>query len=246
MADEKVSLKPVVDDKIQKDEMAFLELVEEQAGALARAHPRMDPMYPDGLPYGVSDNTTFDLSRECRRLSRIAWAFQRFPILDVKILSRLRRQTFLIEGRDGKHQTEFYVPELYWCNSYQNGHTVSWHVGCYAKYGALEHSAHLGCDIYVKYDESAIEHNRKANQGQDWLSINTSSPPTPIDVERRMSKLGRNFDETKIIFEASWEPIIKPDPLVVGIIGKYCFIIDHFDVSKLERYVLAEFVTKPT
>jgi hypothetical protein len=249
MADEKVNLKPVVtDNKIQQDEMAFLELVEEQLMSLARAHPKMDPMYPNGIPYGVANSPTFDLVMECRKIARIAWAFQRFPILDVKILSRLRRQTFQIDGRDGtKRQTEFYVPELFWCSNYQVGHALSWHVGCYAKYGGSgEHCAHLGCDIQVKYDESAIEHNRQASDGRDWLAINTSTPPVPIDVERRISKLGQNFDEVKIIFEAAWEPIIKPDPLVVGIIGKHCFIIDHFDVSKLERYVLAEFVTKPT
>lgn len=73
----------------------------------------------------------------------------------------------------------------------------------------------------------------------------------PQEVKKRISGLRRNFGKKGLYFIAETEPgewnvtATKPapkiDPLVVGVIGDRCYLVDKFDMTAMEEYVMREF-----
>lgn len=85
---------------------------------------------------------------------------------------------------------------------------------------------------------------------KSWVTLQTKFPGIiPANIRNQINEVRPHFDEVVIIAEApKWEidgKIIhyppNPDPLVVGIKDKFCYLVNSFDVTLLENYIVKEF-----
>ena len=65
----------------------------------------------------------------------------------------------------------------------------------------------------------------------------------PTNTKRILKEAVECFDEVNIIAEADWEiKRVRLEPFLVGVHKDEVFLLDHFDTSNLEKYVLSEFL----
>lgn len=171
------------------------------------------------------------------RAERTAWIARRFPVFDLGCLSRMKRQKLLLGG----HGLDLWVPTLV-ASWYVRGsvNTVDWiPTEDLYRYG-------YSSSPFPYFDGRFLQQNRELlyNSGLGNTQLSAQAPTVPLDVRRRVSKLEGKFDGFRLVWEAEWEPIPVGDPLVLGVIGDLHFLVDQFDLTKLERYISGEYCRK--
>ncbi len=74
------------------------------------------------------------------------------------------------------------------------------------------------------------------------LTSSFSGVITP-SAKEKIEEADKCFEETTLITMANWqEKKIQTDPLIVSIYNGKAYLIDHFDTSQVENYVLSEFL----
>lgn len=178
----------------------------------------------------------------------LGWAIRSFPLFDIGCLTRLREFTFekaRLAGGNGTFSGKLFLPHFAWTN---------WGAGATELY---QTAGDLGIfrfgNKYLAFDGSMQQKNRERidvqtrdSQGYGRaVSLHAAAPSVPKDVKRRVSEIVQRFENCFLIWEAEWEPAPVGDPLVVAEICGNHFLIDQYDVTKLERYIVSEFTTKP-
>ena len=106
-------------------------------------------------------------------------------------------------------------------------------------------------DIFKIVVEKAFKEKLKGNFGSTTLNMKCKFNGVIPDESRKIIQdEQKNFDEIIIVAEAAkWEFFQKsiplpytPDPLVIGIIGNYSFLIHQFNTTTLEKYIAKEFI----
>lgn len=70
--------------------------------------------------------------------------------------------------------------------------------------------------------------------------LKAEPPPIPAGVEGRIRAASGEFDCMKLVWEAEWKGDPVKDPLVIGILRGKCFLVDQYDATKYERYIVSE------
>lgn len=79
----------------------------------------------------------------------------------------------------------------------------------------------------------------------DRAQLTATAPSIPESVRRRIDAASPQFDAMKLVWEAEWTADPVKDPLVIGLLGDKCFLVDQYDVTKLERYIVSEMCQNP-
>jgi hypothetical protein len=220
-------MKATHEKEIQK-RISFARAVEVETGKLIEAGP-------------LDDGPAGQIYEQLNRAHNLAWALQLFPLFDPACLSRMHVQAF---------------PELRarWNGdkTYSGGLWVP--VFAAVPFGRHPTSIRRGpadsrlalCGLTVgQYPDKAIDDNRRALKEPQGYEIEARSPEVPESVLSRVNPVRDRFECVELVFEAEWAPAEVKDPLVVGRIARSFFLIDQFDVTKLERYISSEFCQKP-
>jgi hypothetical protein len=173
-----------------------------------------------------------------KQAENLAWAFQNFPTFDINCLSRLEKREIV----EGKARIEIFAPAFAWSENIRYP-KMEW------RFLGNEGRPQPFGTCHVYFDQEIVRKNADAlPKGHDrWNSdtLRAKGPTIPTVVGRRVDEVSSRFDNVLIIWEAEWQPAPLRDPLVVGEIAKNFFLIDQFDVTKLERYILSEFCKSP-
>lgn len=189
--------------------------------------------------------------RAIRQAVNLAWAARTFPIFDMRALARLKEQEVVI----GRYAVKLFLPAFAGCSfpvRYSGGMDINF-TNC------LPYATD---SIGVSYDRSIFnDANRdrlivldasiaKVNPGADErrtlqsFALRAKAPEVPASVTSRVGKVEGRFDVVSLIWEAEWQPRPIADPLIIGRIFGHWFLIDQYDETKLERYIVSEFSTK--
>ena len=76
----------------------------------------------------------------------------------------------------------------------------------------------------------------------NFFSTMTALPKSvvPESVAAHVAGVRDKFDELLVAWEADWQPV-KGDPIVIGRRGGYFYLVDSWDLSKLESFVVGAF-----
>ena len=178
-----------------------------------------------------------------KTLTNLCWAIQAFPRFDIGVLSLLKGEAFVFEQGGGRSvKVDLFVPKFAWQDASQS------QLGRGASFSpAMQDNAWLTSRCRVQFDNRLINQNRETMQrlglhaGQD---LTAAAPIIPASVASRIRELSPMFDKVIVAWDAEWQPRPLGDPLVIGEISDMFFLLDQFDVTKLERYVVSEFCVK--
>jgi hypothetical protein len=220
-----------ISDQHKNDIRGYLEILEEQMDQLLGIAPSVDHGHP-----------VMDLHQGVARIKRASWALQRFPIFDLNVLKLMKEHKLRVKPfNQEEKEVTLYVPQYYW--GYSGGGNARWDPHRPSWQRNFPHTWEIG-KHKVRYSEQALEHNKAALENTNVSNVECEVPRVPIDVEQRVARVQSHFDCIQTIFEASWSPVAAPDPFIVGFVHTMAFLIDQFDLTKAERYILSEFVTK--
>lgn len=82
--------------------------------------------------------------------------------------------------------------------------------------------------------EATVDRNR----------LTALAPPIPAGVAERILAAEGEFDCMKLVWEAEWKGDPVKDPLVIGLLRGRCFLVDQYDATKVERYIMSEMCQK--
>lgn len=80
--------------------------------------------------------------------------------------------------------------------------------------------------------------------GEYRMEFTAEVPTPPPSVADRVDLVVDRFDQVDIAFEAEWVPTPVKDPLIIGTVLGHHFLIDEYDMTKRERYVMSEFTRR--
>lgn len=213
-------------------------VLSELSAALAAASARVPPDLPDGLA---------PLLRSVTRSHDLAWALATFPLFDPAALTRMRKQEFPLRRNSGEGE--------------KIGDVALW-VPAFALSGfppgvdAFDPMNGVSGLYGVEYPEDALKENRalrervtheRPTEYVSFPNVHAAAPAIPATIARRVGAIAPRFDRVATAWEAQWEgaAVAAKDPLVLGGIGDLWFLLDQFDLTKLERYIASEFTAPP-
>lgn len=172
------------------------------------------------------------LDKTLDRVARIAWAIKEYPIFDPSCLSRMK-EAITEKMAEGLEDKKGFVPYFAWYTGFPlNQDSFN---------PTMSNKAFCSGVAEIVFDGHLIAEN--SNRGV--FNIMNAQPPTfPMDVTMRVDKVKGKFDHVVTVWEAEWLPAPNADPLVIGVIGDTCFLIDRFDLTKMEHYIASEFTKK--
>jgi hypothetical protein len=89
---------------------------------------------------------------------------------------------------------------------------------------------------------------KNMDRSSDWTTGTLAArvPVIPNDVQRRTEEARPIFgSQISVVWEAEWGLRPIEDPLIVGHVFNKHFLIDQYDVTKLERYISSEMTRGP-
>lgn len=175
-----------------------------------------------------------------QKARNLAWATLTYPVVDLQAFSRLRLFSFKdAPTNSGRPFTgDIYLPHFAW-KGWGKSH---------GRYNvALSESWHLPMEQFpggprIYFDQRVLEHNRKY-EGV-YLEVVTSEPSVPSSVEENVRGVRDRFDDVALVWEAEWVAAPLADPLIVGVLEGKAFLVDQYDVTKLERYIVGEYAAR--
>lgn len=240
-----------VDKRIED---AAVEESKAEADFVAKADEILDglikqfPQSSNHFGYRSSPLEICALHEAVAKAANLSWALRRFPVFDTGCIKMMRKEKGLkVIQKNQWGSTPETVYELdIWVPVFGFGALPSGHEGALASvtwqptnYDYMGHSI----------DESMKAENRREIETKAKgaaLTLETKCPPVPGGITRRVQKVSHRFERTSIVWEAQWSAYQEiKDPLILGHIGNTVFLLDQFDASKLERYVMSEFCRRP-
>ena len=172
----------------------------------------------------------------------ICWAMRTFPLLDISFLSRMKKERYTVENRNERNQSkevEIWVPVFGVTNLQEMSAKFdpSYETSCCIGVSAVSFPFDL-----TQENSRAVAYPLRLEGGD---SLNAQCPPLPLGVKRRVDAVAHRFEQVGVIFEAQWKPAPVDDPIVFGTIGHLVFVIDKYDLTQVERYIVSEMSTGP-
>lgn len=203
------------------------------------------PIRNDQAGYWHYPQEIQELTAMISNAQSLAWALRRFPVFDLSCLKMMRKEKALKvqvqewNGNKLDFEVDLWVPVFAMGNVGSHGSIT------------IQNWNPMSSDYRGQMLETHIqEENRKElqakvkNSGQFMLVAH--APPVPGGILKKLDLISGRFQETSMIWEAQWSAFARvEDPLIVGRIGSVTFLLDQFDATKLERYVVGEFCKKP-
>lgn len=204
--------------------------------ALVRAAARLAHAYQS---YPVFDWGCLSLMREDARLHLFV---PKFAFADLKAASELRQVWSPKSDRAPFHagRAVYYPPELIG----RNAEALD------RPHAPPADSFTVSRKVPVLTSEQALAELRALRRRLEMGPINRTqltaiAPSIPASVRRRIDAASPEFDAMKLVWEAEWTADPVKDPLVIGLLGDRCFLVDQYDVTKLERYIVSEMCQNP-
>ena len=214
----------------------YLEAVEAAMAEVERLGEKFAPFNED----------TVRVAERVIHARQMASAYLRFPVFDVRCLSRMKEVEIEFNINAVKNPRAILnVPAFAWLNMFHAG-IVEWSP-------VSDQLMRLAGDTYISFEPPLIEKNRRSLapieaviRQSGWGSdrLRATSPTIPKAVEEKARRLVNDFEDLLLVWDAEWTPAPLKDPLVLGRIGKVFFLLDQYDVTKLERYVASEMCRK--
>lgn len=187
----------------------------------------------------------YELTGAISKAANLAWALRRFPVFDTSCLKRMRKEKGLKVIQKNQwgptpetvYELDIWVPVFGFATLPQGSSVAS----CQWSPTSHEYMA-------IPIDESMTTENRREVESKTKGAqpmLETKCPPVPGAITRKVEKVSHRFERTSIVWEAQWSAYQEiKDPLILGHIGNIIFLLDQFDATKLERYVMSEFCTR--
>jgi hypothetical protein len=176
---------------------------------------------------------------------QLAMALRRYPSFDPACLSGMKKFTYV--RRVGSHDIsiEVMVPTF---GIHQIGYGRICEFNLFSDQNVFEFGRGR-----VLFNQDLQRENRDALQAKDlhrsgeWTAgrISAAVPTIPKDVDRRIDEARQCFDHMSLVWEAEWSSKPVEDPLVIGHVLDQHFLVDQYDVTKLERYISSEMTRRP-
>lgn len=215
------------------ERVSYARKVETETGLLLEGGPALD------------SPPIAQVRKDLKRAHDLSWALQVFPLFDPACLLRMVIQHFT-ELRPSFGGTGPAYTGGLWVPAFASVPVSGYRT--HLERDATERDARL-CEHHIGYyPEKALDQNRaalrKISQAHDFR-IRADAPRIPASVMERVEPVRPRFEAVDLVFEAEWAPSPVKDPLVIGRITGVFFLIDQFDLTKMERYISSEFCSKP-
>lgn len=183
------------------------------------------------------------------RVTRLAAAFRRFPMFDTSVVSRMIPKTLTFRRGGQKAEIEMVLPAFGYGRINNIGSTPQDIRYRFNEYGGPQIQDHFGYHL-LNWTNEVIQNNLDALKSLGSVGqadIVTKCPAIPADVKRRVQDAADEFkfDSLAAVWEAEYTVSAPKDPLIIGRLSGYDFLVDQYDPSKMERYITAEFSTPP-
>ncbi len=237
----------------QRLESAKMEASREHAEFVVKAHETLEGLLnlapaakPTPFNYRGKPQEIAELEAQIFKAANLAWALRTFPIFDTSCLRMMRKEKGLkvqLQGRWGGDaqldlELDLWVPVF---AMGPLGHGVSSRTMFTPTYD--NYCGHVIEKEMVSDNQREIQ--TKVKNGTT-VTLHAQCPAIPGAILKNLDKVSGRFERTEIIWEAKWSAYAEvDDPLIIGTIGATSFLIDQFDATKLERYVMGEFCRKP-
>lgn len=238
-------------DATTKKTINLFEAAEEGLGKVLESLPVPKDLKHEGIhtkekivgpaPKDLGDEGVY-VRGEIARIQNLCWAYRKFPVFDTSCMSRMKKQMFLNLQPEpfSKPKTKGFTGDLsvpVFAIDFYPGSPMSWDfVGPY-------HSARnvsLPSNLVNKNQEIIQKHvGRRYNSSP--FKIQTNPPEIPSNVQKNVEKIRNRFDCIALVWEAEWVPTQVRDPLVIGRLHGHYFLLDQFDLTKMDRYIVSEF-----
>jgi hypothetical protein len=234
----------LLDAEQKTRELAYLEKVEATLGAFSAEEENL-PNSPPILRVHVGIAAALRLTR----------ALRLFPLMDPIAFDAVREDELEMPlvNRGESVAVKLFVPKFAGCRLINMGTLLGGdHTQSFRQSPTNIVNPVNGCLLFQHSQENGrrlgvVQHGLASGRTIDvHTNLESTAPRVPMDVSRRV--LGKPimvFDHLKLIWEADWKVAPMRDPLVIGVVGEFYFLVDQWDATKLERYVMAEFVKKP-
>lgn len=175
----------------------------------------------------------------------LVMAMRRYPSFDPACLSAMKK--FMYVRRVGSHDisADVMVP-TFGIAGLNFGHPCEFNL--LAENNAFEFGhGHIRFSAELQRANCAALMAKELNRSQEWTAgkLFAATPTIPKDVQRRIEEARPCFDRISIVWEAQWSNAPVEDPLIIGHILDKHFLVDQYDVTKLERYISSEMTRGP-
>jgi hypothetical protein len=203
----------------------------------------LGPLFGDGRIETTDDFTSMFMA-DAMGLRNLVMAMRRYPTFDPICLSSMK--PFKFKRRVGTEDfvIDVMVPSF--------GVLAINHNMGFAEFDLVQerNTFQLGGDhsgVHFSFDLQMQNRQLMERHRINWqdAKLRARMPHIPKDVQRRIAEAQPCFDHMSIVWEAEWSNAPVVDPLILGhVMGKH-FLVDQYDVTKLERYVSSEMTRPP-
>jgi hypothetical protein len=178
-------------------------------------------------------------------LRQLVMAMRRYPIFDPSCLSSMKKYTHKVQTGSEWKEIQVLVP-TFGVAPYRSGIPQATF-----NLNSERNVFELGSitKIYFNFDSQRRNDQamRAARVDQTWGAgeLRAAMPTVPVDVQKRVDEVSTCFDHISVVWEAEWGPAPVVDPLIIGSVDEYHFLVDQYDVTKLERYISSEMTKRP-
>jgi hypothetical protein len=186
-----------------------------------------------------------DLMLALAKARNFAWAMRRFPVFDLSCLGMMRKETLKVRVGSSTFDPSAFEMAL-WVPVFAMSGISGYAMSVQWNPGSEDYILGVKIDPNLVRDNTE-EINRKKNERNRWetVSVEAKPPTIPGPILTNVGRIGPRFEETALVWEAQWTATARvQDPFVLGRVGHKWFVLDHFDATKLEKYVLSEFCSK--
>lgn len=179
-------------------------------------------------------------------LRQLVMAYRRYPTFDPSCLITMKEFKYTVRVGGHNLSAMVFVPKFGVCDAYNHNGEV--------RFDLLgeQNCFNFGTEGAIRFDHRLQGSNREAlkaanlePQGWSDRQLRAIMPKVPADVRKRMEAARPCFDRMSIVWEAEWSNAPVVDPLIIGHVLDKHFLVDQYDVTKLERYVSSEMTRPP-
>jgi len=172
------------------------------------------------------------------RLRKIVMALRRFPRFDIACLSAMK------EWEHKPTKTKFYVPSFGVC-SYDSLNRIEFHLEQFNSMNVGSQTISFSSTLQGENMETARRFSKSGDFANDPFRLEALAPRIPMDVTKRVEGVRDCFERLSLAWDADWAQRPVADPIVIGEVAGTFFLVDKYDLSKLERYVSSEMTRGP-
>jgi hypothetical protein len=222
--------------EVQVESVEVESILNSAAVRLSSLHRKVSPHSATG-PF---ENSACRIKKTAHLLS----AIRSFPLFDRTAINKWERRSIPVR-LDGKKRTyNLWVPVFGTCSV---NHGEGFSISLRPTQGQHMNWGHFCPMMSYEYQNENREEMSDFRGMENQVELRAKCPGTPADVIRRLDEIAvsHQFDNVSVVFEAQWAGEIIKDPLVIGTLLDVDFLLDQYDVTKMERYIVSEFCQKP-